>query len=250
MIPDLERLVRLQQLDNEATAARRDLSDLPRRREALAAALEERQRQLTDARQRSSDNQASRRTIEKDLAAVQGRLAKFKDQLMAVKTNKEFHAVQKEMGVAEDEVRVFEDNLLQHMLAADELQASVKAAEIDLAAEETLVRQSSAQLDELSGQLEATRERLSRARETLTAQIDRKALALFETIAQKRGNAVVQARDGHCSACHVRLRPQMYNELRRNEQFFQCDNCGRLLYYVPPAAATQEVNSPPQAATS
>ena len=62
-------------------------------------------------------------------------------------------------------------------------------------------------------------------------------LDTFERVAQRRnGIAVAEARDGICTICHVRLRPQVFNTVRRNEQIIQCDSCNRILYFVPIAA--------------
>jgi predicted nucleic acid-binding Zn-ribbon protein len=56
---------------------------------------------------------------------------------------------------------------------------------------------------------------------------------MFERILKGRqGIAVAQAIDGHCSICHVRLRPQVYNTILRNEQIVQCDHCQRVLYFA------------------
>ena len=64
-------------------------------------------------------------------------------------------------------------------------------------------------------------------------------LALFERVSQHRkGLAMSEARDGLCTQCHVRLRPQVYNELRRNESVMQCESCSRILFFVPPAVPT------------
>jgi predicted nucleic acid-binding Zn-ribbon protein len=42
-------------------------------------------------------------------------------------------------------------------------------------------------------------------------------------------------------ACFMALRPQMMAQVRRGEELVTCDNCNRILYYVPadpaPAAA-------------
>jgi uncharacterized protein len=51
----------------------------------------------------------------------------------------------------------------------------------------------------------------------------------------RKGIAVAEARDGLCSVCHVRLRPQIYNEVRRNESLHQCESCTRILYYAAPS---------------
>jgi hypothetical protein len=58
-----------------------------------------------------------------------------------------------------------------------------------------------------------------------------------------------EAREGLCTQCHVRLRPQVYNELRRNESVMQCESCSRILYFVAPvapaAAPSPEAQSAP-----
>jgi len=75
----------------------------------------------------------------------------------------------------------------------------------------------------------------------LVGAIDPKALATFDLVARRRnGLAVAEAKDGICTICHVRLRPQIFNTVRRNEEIIQCDTCQRILYFVPQAhSATQ-----------
>lgn len=71
-------------------------------------------------------------------------------------------------------------------------------------------------------------------REALVALISRGAMAIYQTVApQRRGIAVAPAKDGLCSICHVRLRPQVFNDIRRNDSIVQCDSCRRILYFVP-----------------
>jgi hypothetical protein len=77
-------------------------------------------------------------------------------------------------------------------------------------------------------------------RRTLVGVIDPKALATFELVAKRRnGLAVAEARDGICTICHVRLRPQVFNTIRRNEEIIQCDTCQRILFFVPQPVASQ-----------
>jgi len=75
-------------------------------------------------------------------------------------------------------------------------------------------------------------------RDELIRMLSRDALALFERIAHgRKGVAVAEARDGLCTVCHVRLRPQVFNDVRRNDTITQCESCTRILYFVPAAAA-------------
>jgi predicted nucleic acid-binding Zn-ribbon protein len=186
---------------------------------------------------RIAADQAARREVEKDLAAVQSRLSKFKGQLMEVKTNKEYQAMQKEMAVAEQEVRAHEDRLLEHMERAETFAAELKAAETQLKAEQAGAAKEHKALDAERAQLEQELARLTEARAAVTSKLSREALSLFERIAHgRKGVAVAEARDGLCTVCHVRLRPQVFNEVRRNDGLHQCDSCTRILYYVPSAA--------------
>jgi predicted nucleic acid-binding Zn-ribbon protein len=97
MDADLERVIALQKLDSARHEAERRLAEAPEREKALDARLETALGSVADAKTRLADNQNARRAIEKDVAVHQGRLSKFREQAMAVKTNQEYHAIQKEI---------------------------------------------------------------------------------------------------------------------------------------------------------
>ena len=122
MHPSLEHLIRLQQLETDAGERKRRLADLPTRRHGRGGGRGRRQRRARCRRGRSvAENQASRRAADRELGVHQGRLTKFKDQLMEVKTNKEYTTMQHEIATAEEGVRGFEDQILTLMMQADEL---------------------------------------------------------------------------------------------------------------------------------
>lgn len=236
MHQDLQLLIQLQDLDLAADRARRLIADVP----GQQAALEARTAAATDAvdavKARIAAAQAERRAIEKDLAAVESRLSKFKNQLMEVKTNKEYQAMQKEMATAEQEIRAFEDRLLEGMELAEQQAAELKQAEAALKAEQAAVAKDQATLDAERAAAEQELTRLTEARRGVTGQLSPAALSVFERIAHgRKGIAVAEARDGLCSVCHVRLRPQVFNEVRRNDGLHQCESCTRILYFVAPA---------------
>ena len=137
MSPDLERLIELQQLESAIAEAR------AHDRRAPAAAG--RRRRAADrghaarSRPRSSASKTTRRrgaTLEKDAAVYQGRLTKFKDQLSAVKTNREYQAMQHEIETAQNDLGAVEEKVLERMMEADALAADVKQAEAALAAQQ------------------------------------------------------------------------------------------------------------------
>ena len=233
MDPDLDRLIRLQQIDTFTETARRRVADHPSLIAALDSRLESAHSGLAVAKQGADQGQIARRTIEKDLAAVQSRLSKYKDQLMEVKTNKEYQAMQKEIEVAQKEVGRLEDLLLEQLLANDDLAAAVKAAEARLHEDRKSIADERARLEKETAALEEELRRKTAARDEVAGQLPPDLLASYETIARnRRGQALAEARGGICTACHVRLRPQVFNEILANNAIRQCDSCQRFLYFA------------------
>jgi hypothetical protein len=237
MDADLTALIDLQRLDTLIDAARKVLNDLPLREAALENRLAGATARLDTARQQAADNQAGRRAVEKDMAVIQSRLEKFKDQTRAVKTNKEFHALQHEISVAQEEIRGFEDRILEFMVQGDELAAAGKSAEVNLAEVRKQDQAERAQLAAEHARVDAELADRLGERQVAAGRVSKLNLGLFESIRRTRGIAVTEMRDGRCSICQVRLRPQVAQIVRRNDSVNQCDSCSRLLYYVPPPAA-------------
>jgi predicted nucleic acid-binding Zn-ribbon protein len=134
-------------------------------------------------------------------------------------------------------VRAHEDRLLEHMERAETFAVELKAAESALKTEQSDVAREQKLLDAERVALDQEIARLTTARNELVALLPREALALFDRIAHgRKGVAVAEARDGLCTVCHVRLRPQVFNDVRRNDSLLQCESCTRILFFVPGAA--------------
>jgi len=234
--PDLQHLIRLQQLDTEIESARRRIADIPGIQQALDEKLAEQTATVASVKQRLAESQTARRDIEKDVASIQTRLSKYKDQLMEVKTNKEYQTMQKEIATAEESVRSLEDRILDRMEEADVLSRELKLAEAELKRQQADLAREHQALQEEAAALERGADQRSATRAALAKELSPAALALFEHVSrQRKGLAVAEARNGHCMVCHVRLRPQVFNEVRRNESLIQCDSCLRILYFAPEA---------------
>lgn len=237
MNSDLQHLIELQDLDLAAERTRRRIADIPITLAALEDGLTTRNAALAAIKDRINASQAARREIEKELAAVQGRLSKFKGQLMEVKTNKEYQAMQHEIQAAEQGVRAQEDRLLDQMEEAELLASELKEAEAAVKTAQAEAAREKRQIEAEADALERELQERSKEREAITSRLSPAALSLFEHVARHRkGVALSEAREGHCTQCHVRLRPQVFNDVRRNDSLHQCESCSRILYYVPTTA--------------
>ncbi|MDH4066733.1 MAG: C4-type zinc ribbon domain-containing protein [Acidobacteriota bacterium] len=246
MLPDLERLIRLQELETRAAESGRIIASAPERMAALDATLAAAHAELDAARAAIAENQAARRSVDKDLIASQQRLEKYKEQSMAVKTNTEFHAMQHQMAAVKAEIDQFESRTLEVMMAADELAASLKRAEARLKSDETTVARERQAIEAQRIEHEAIIERCASERVSLAAQIDPQVLSTFEKVARIRaGVGLARAEKERCVVCQVRLRPMVFSAVVRGDEVVQCDSCQRILYYIPPAPGAADAPPPP-----
>ena len=241
MLPELERLIRLQKLEDAAAEGRAQIAKHPARLDALDASVDAGSREVDAATTRLADQKSARQTLEKELAEVQMRLNRFKEQLMVVKTNKEYQAMQHEIAGADQDVRRLEDIILEKMLEGDEFAAQVAAAERELADAQSAGSAERAEIDRERQEIEAQLAKHDAARAAVGADLEPPHLSLFELLTrQRKGVAVVAARDGRCSSCQVRLRPQLFNDVRSNTTLIQCESCQRILYFAPEQTPTPQ----------
>ena len=246
MSPDLERLITLQQFDDALIEARRIIAAYPQRIADADAKLDEATARVDAVKAKLKDSQEARRASEKDAAVYQGRLGKFKEQLLAVKTNREYQAIQHEIATAQEELGTVEERVLERMMEADVISAELKDAEVALAARKTEIAKDKAALERESAAEQQKLAETSQARATLVAEIEPRLVSLYEQVAKVRKGVALSlaTREGLCTLCHVRLRPQVFQLIRQNDSIVQCDSCQRIMYYRPPAAAVAPAVAP------
>jgi predicted nucleic acid-binding Zn-ribbon protein len=239
LIPTLASLVALQQIDTAADTARRRLAELPAAEQAIERTIAQATAGLDAAKAALAENQTARRALEKDVAGVDTRLARFDDHKAAVKTNQEYTALLHEITTAKAEKTAIEDRILGLMETADTLSSAAKAAEGELAKTRRDGEAARAAFGRERTALETEAARLTAERAAALPEIEARARVTYEQLLKgRRGVAVAEMRDGHCVACHVRLRPYIEQQVRRNDSLVQCDSCQRLLYFVPAPPGT------------
>jgi predicted nucleic acid-binding Zn-ribbon protein len=157
----------------------------------------------------------------------------------------------KEIEGEEAKVRAIEDEILEKMLEAEEIQKQVQEAGTRLESQRSLVAAEIARLESEQKVDDQERRVLQARRSEIQSSLSEPTRSLYDRIRPaKRGIAVAEVREGLCTACNVLLRPQVYNEVRTNEILLTCDNCGRIIYYPGPAPlGTNESDSSEAGAT-
>jgi predicted nucleic acid-binding Zn-ribbon protein len=235
MLPALAALVALQRLDSAADSRRRRLGELPAAEQALDQAVSEADRVVAEAKVRLADNHQQRRTLEKDVAGVDSRLARFEDHRAAVKTNQEYTALLHEIAGAKAEKDGLEDRILLLMEEADRIASEIAAAETAAGAARAEAATAKAALAAERQAIEADLAGLAAERADRSRAVDSRTIGLYaQLLKNRRGIAVATLTGDTCAACYVRLRPHITQLIRRNEEIVQCESCQRILYFEAP----------------
>src|SRR5438445_1190191 len=126
---ELQQLIRIQTIDLAIQQLRTRIDKFPGISKALDEKLRSAQAALESIKERAKSNQGSRKKLEGEISSAESKISKYRDQMMSVKTNDEYRALQHEIDHAQNAIRKIEDDILNLMLDAESSQSDIKAAE-------------------------------------------------------------------------------------------------------------------------
>jgi predicted nucleic acid-binding Zn-ribbon protein len=234
MLPDIASAVRLQELDIRLAELAKEIASLPKHIAEIEKKLDSHQRKLEADRAALTANQKDRKKLEGDIQVQEQKISKLKDQMLQAKTNDQYKAFQHEIGFCEQEIRKAEDRILDLMSESEDLDKNVKAADAALKLEKAQVEAEKQQARERTDADQKAMNELQATKKSIVSQMTPGVYNNYERIRSRRGVAVAEVVDGRCTVCHIAVRPQYLQELKRGEQVQVCESCQRILYYNPP----------------
>jgi predicted nucleic acid-binding Zn-ribbon protein len=239
MHPHLKHLIELQAVDLSLIEIHERLSRFPKRLAEVEGRVTSAKQQLTGAKEALTASLKERKTYEMDVEQWKERAKKYRGQSSEVKSNEAYKALLHEIANAEDEVAKAEDRLLDRMVAGEEYDRQIKAAEIAVKQVEATanVERHAIQAEYNAAQKELAAAEAARA--AAVGAVPEDLVSHYERIAKRHGGiALAEVRGEGCGQCGVHIRPHVIQLLTRdgNEEFFHCETCTRILYYAKPSA--------------
>jgi predicted nucleic acid-binding Zn-ribbon protein len=245
MLPDLKLAIRLQNIDNRLAELSREIAALPVHIAEIEKKLRSHERRLEADRAALTANQKERKQREGDIQMQEQKISKLKDQMLQAKTNEQYRAFQHEIEFCEKEIRKFEDRILELMGESEPLEKNVKAAEASLQDERKQVESEKQTARERTAADQKALAELQAERAEIVKDMTPANYQRYERVRKGRsGIGVAEAIDGRCSVCHMALRPQFFQDLKKGEQVMQCESCSRILYYNPPVSIEELTGVP------
>jgi len=248
MLQDLVLALRLHALDRKIAALDTEIATLPKQVAEIEKSLTAHTRRLEADRAALAANQRDRQKMEGDIQLHQQKIAKLREQMGGAKTNEHYQAFSKEIAYIEGEVRKCEDKILSLMEQSEPLDKNVKAAEISLKAEQKDVEAAKIKARDRTAIDQKALAEQTAERKAIADQMEPQLRIEYERVRKKTRNMpIADATDGRCSACQIALRPQFFQDLRRQDHVMFCESCSRILTYNPvvdvaaDAAVTQQL---------
>ncbi len=231
MAIEFEKLINLQKLDKEITDASLFLENIPSKIEEINKKIETSSQIVTLAKEKMTQNQKKRRDLEAEVKDIKEQISKYNRQLNEVKTNREYSILLKEIEEAKQKDNDMEEEIISEMLSADEIEDEIKTASQKYSEAEEKFSKEKDVLQQEKKKFEANRDKLNQKKEKLVPKIPSDQVSLYLKIYKRNsGIALSPVKEEFCSLCHLRIRPQVINELKGKEKIILCENCGRILY--------------------
>lgn len=247
MHPEIHRLIELQTVDSRLAELRNRLQVLPAQLAEVDKRVAGGRQQVAGAKDDLTNNLKDRKKYEIDVDSWKEKARKYRQQSGEVKSNEAYRALQHEIEHAERETSSAEDRLIERMVAGEQFEGQVKAAELAFAEIERGAASDREKLSAEQNLLRGQAAELENQRKKLAAQVPENLLLTYENIARRRhGVAVAEVRGESCGMCGMLITPHVVQELRRPEstELFQCETCTRILYVTEPAEAPEQYLSP------
>lgn len=237
MNAELSQLISLQETDLEIRRLKEEIAALPSRKEQIEQQFAAANREFHDLQAEFEAVKAKRRDTEADLEAEQQKHQKFKEDLMKATNEREYTTALREIDVTKKTISSYETEVLKLMEQVEKLEAQVKERTPEIATRRVEVDKELAAFTTAAAAAEAKLGALHAERQQLFDTLGGEAKSTYQRLSRMRNGVVLaEARDYSCLACRMKIRPQVFSDIKRAEVIVTCESCARILYFRAEAA--------------
>lgn len=240
---ELEKLIELQITDTNIRKLKKAIETSDERRAAIEREFEQHASSIREIQTQSESAKSERERLEAQIAENKGYLERADRNLKHAQNQKEYETAMRETDALQKQIAALEAQVLEKMTTVEEVEKvlserseEISSLESNRASEmETFEKELAANQAELDGEL--------KKRHDVFVTLPTNLANVYNRMAQRSrdGIAVAEVKNGSCSACFMKLRPQMQVEIKKGDRIITCESCTRILYITPEAkTATQE----------
>lgn len=229
----IESLQKLETVDLRIRELTEGLKRYPDEINSLKKDLLEKEESINLKETTLSELKEQRDGLESSLSSNQESIKKSEERLFAIKTHKEYEALQKEITDTRKENLKIEEQTISVMAEIEETETALAEEKETYTTLEEQYVEEIAEKEKKIEELEISRKPAEIEKSEILSTIDPKILPLYERIFKKNGKALALAENEKCTSCNINIPPQLYNEILKQAELVQCPNCKKILYTNP-----------------
>ncbi|MCS7250052.1 MAG: C4-type zinc ribbon domain-containing protein [candidate division WOR-3 bacterium] len=223
----------LQQVDNEIDYLTKKANEIPEKIKGLNLHLEQETKNLEQNRANVINYKKEYKLAEVDLKTCEEKIAQYQVQLYSAKTNEQYKAFLKEIENQKKLKNEIEDKMIELLEKIENTEREIKRKEKEI---EIIKEDTQKKIEELKKEEEKIREEIKKReekRKELISSLPVNYYEIYEKIKKRRnGIAVAKIENEVCGICFNPIPPQTVIEIRKNENIYYCDYCGRILVVI------------------
>ncbi|MFN3921030.1 MAG: zinc ribbon domain-containing protein [Caldimicrobium sp.] len=232
MQEDIARLIELQKIDLEILNLDRSMAEIPQSLQKAKKNREVLLQKLNLLEEIIKEKERQKNLFEEELKEEQKRLKQTQARLTQLKGSREYQVLIREIDETKKTIRLKEEEILKLMEELENLQKEKVKLEEELAKVQKILDEENKKYEQFCEEIKAQKAVLLEKRKGISQKISSGILKRYEMIREKkRGIGIAAVDGGICEGCYMAIPPQLYNELQKDNQFFECPYCKRLIYY-------------------
>lgn len=232
------KLLRVHRVDQQ-------LRGLKSRVEGAQKFLDEQEKLLASLQTKAEALQAQSRQLqavahndENELASIDARTAKLRDQMNSAQTNKEYSAFLVEINTLKADREKIETRALESMTKLDEVKKGLDTTEGERAERKKIRDVAKSERDTRQQEIRERLKELEQERTDAAKDVPADALRALEAAVRRHDDDAMAAIEEHsrrnmdysCGACQVMLPVELVSSLLSRGSVTLCSNCGAILY--------------------
>ncbi len=228
---ELQKLTEIQKIDSEIYNLKKRMSSLPGEKDQIEKELESKKSAFNEANDSLKEITVLKNEKETEMKSKEEQIKKLDGDLLQIKNNKEYSALQNEINGIKADVSILEEEIIKLYDEIQQAEDRVKEEKERFEKEKEQAEIAKNKLAGLENEINAKLKELSDKRGDFSKKIDTEIFAVYERILSNRGErALAFVKDGFCAQCNMQLRPQVINSTKIKKEIITCESCGRILY--------------------
>jgi len=242
---ELEKLIELQKTDTNIRKLKKAIDGAEKRRADIEQEFEQHASSIREIQATRDAAQTERASLEKQIGDTKVYIERADRNLKNSQNQKEYETAMRETDALQKQVAGFETKVLEKMTEIEEVEKTLAERADEINNLESNRSDAMAVFDKELNKNKKQFAAETAKRHEVFITLPPKLASVYNRMAQRSrdGIAVAEVISGSCSACFMKLRPQMQVELKTKDEIMTCESCTRILYIAPSAeskAATQE----------